>query len=216
MIHAFSFSELGQGHATNQDAFQVRRHPADEDCWLCTLADGQGGQFGGERAAKISCRAAMDAAADRRVGDLTEHGTWVTVIHAADKSVAADPDAGHTALLAFCVVRGRLLGASNGDCALLAQTTGRVEEVTKGQRKDPPIGSGCVVGVPFATNLVSPWLILAMSDGVWKYVSWQHISETTGKMRGQAIIDSLQAQARLPRTGRFQDDFTLVVLQNRE
>ncbi len=40
MVNVLSFSEVG-GHAVNEDAFAVERHPADDTCWLCCLADGQ-------------------------------------------------------------------------------------------------------------------------------------------------------------------------------
>jgi serine/threonine protein phosphatase PrpC len=48
MVSVITFSEAG-GHPVNEDAFAVERHPADSECWLCFVADGQGGRAGGAR-----------------------------------------------------------------------------------------------------------------------------------------------------------------------
>jgi hypothetical protein len=50
-----------------------------------------------------------------------------------------------------------------------------------------------------------------MSDGVWKYAGWGAI--VAAAPRGRALLGALQAQARLPGSGRFPDDFTLVLLE---
>ncbi len=58
MIRVSSFSEIGGDDAVNEDVFDVSRHPADPDCWLCFLADGQGGRAGAQRGPKGSALAA--------------------------------------------------------------------------------------------------------------------------------------------------------------
>lgn len=50
MVDIFTFSEKS-GHATNEDVFTYKFHPDDSSCCLCALADGQGGQSGGQQAA---------------------------------------------------------------------------------------------------------------------------------------------------------------------
>ncbi|MGO8752924.1 MAG: hypothetical protein ACLQNE_43840 [Thermoguttaceae bacterium] len=50
-----------------------------------------------------------------------------------------------------------------------------------------------------------------MSDGVWKYTGWDRIEEAVLAVPGRQIIECLQAAARLPRSGQFADDFTVVV-----
>ena len=69
------------------------------------------------------------------------------------------------------------------------------------------------VGVSFGANLGPPWTVLAMSDGVWKYVGWERVIETVRRERGAALLADLQRAARLPGSGRFQDDFTVVLLE---
>ena len=52
-----------------------------------------------------------------------------------------------------------------------------------------------------------------MSDGVWKYAGWPAITQAASILRGEALLGALQARARLPGSGRFSDDFTLVLLE---
>jgi hypothetical protein len=52
-----------------------------------------------------------------------------------------------------------------------------------------------------------------MSDGVWKYVGWDHVRDTALRLHGAELVSASQRLARLPTTGQFQDDFTMVVLE---
>ena len=52
-----------------------------------------------------------------------------------------------------------------------------------------------------------------MSDGVWKYIGWDRLIEASRRDSGQPLINNLQAMARLPGSGQFQDDFTIVLLE---
>jgi hypothetical protein len=87
-------------------------------------------------------------------------------------------------------------------------------EVTANQFKHPPVGSGDARFVNFATALEVAWMVLTMSDGVWKYSRWEKIKEAGSKLHGRKLADELLNSARLARTGKLQDDFTMVVLQN--
>jgi hypothetical protein len=136
------------------------------------------------------------------------------VLLSTDAVVAKDSDAGFTTLIGL-EVRGDLVsGASCGDSAVLAVTgSGELKELTEKQVKNPPVGSGEAVFVPFEAELVRPWRVLAMTDGVWKYVGWDRIHELAAKYGGEELLAALQNAARLPRTGQFQDDFTLVLIE---
>ena len=54
--------------------------------------------------------------------------------------------------------------------------------------------------------------VLGLTDGVWKYVGWDRVIAEARAHRGQELVDALAALARLPGSGRFQDDFTVVAL----
>jgi hypothetical protein len=211
MCQVHTFSEPG-GHVKNEDAIEICRHPHQERIWLCVLADGQGGRSGGARAAQLACRTVMQAAVEYPHDMLTKGDTWVGILRLADQTVANDTAAGLTTLVGFCLTNGTLVGASNGDSAVLVLDAGRdCREITRGQSKNPPIGFGDAVVVPFADRLAKPWTVLAVSDGVWKYVGWERIREHASHLRGRALSEALQQAGRLTRTGAFQDDFTLGV-----
>ena len=48
MITSFTHTEPG-GHPENEDRFEVRPVPGGPGCYLCAVADGQGGRSGGVR-----------------------------------------------------------------------------------------------------------------------------------------------------------------------
>jgi serine/threonine protein phosphatase PrpC len=214
MVSVASFSEAG-GHAVNEDAFVVQRHPSGPDRWLCFLADGQGGSAGGAEAARLACHTAAEAALRQPLGELAGPAAWRVILQEADRAVLADPEAGLTTLLGFCISDGFLAGASSGDSAVFALSAGeRVENLTVNQRKNPPVGSGGAKFVPFATRLVGRWSVLAMSDGVWKYVGWERLVQAAAGSRGEECVETLQRAARLPGSGRFPDDFTVVLFED--
>lgn len=121
--------------------------------------------------------------------------------------------AGFTTFVGFAVVNGRLVGASSGDSAVMLVTGGEARELTAGQRKNPPVGSGVATFVPFEARLTEPWKVLAMSDGVWKYAGWEKVVGAAKTMSREALVGALKDAARLPGSGRFPDDFTVVVLE---
>ena len=201
MIRVTSFSEAG-GHAVSEDAFEVHRHPSDPDCWLCFLADGQGGQSGGAEAARIACRVASGAAFQLSPQQLSEPSMWITLLKQADAAVCADPDAGFTTLIGLCITGDALHGALSGDGAVLVVSEGGVpRQATADQLKNPPVGSGAARFVPFSASLAGRWSVLAMSDGVWKYVGWERIFEAVATHRGPSLVAALQGAARLRRSG---------------
>jgi hypothetical protein len=209
MIEVFSHSEPG-GHTHNEDALVVRALPPGLEGYVCVVADGQGGQRGGGEAARLACRLCADTAARLDPAALLLPATWITILRAVDRAVAEDPAAGHTTLTALTVTETSICGASCGDSAVaLFQGNGFMVVMTARQKKNPPVGSGFAMFVPFAAALVRPWTVLAMSDGVWKYVGWDKITKLAAESSGERLVASLVDHARL-RAGGLQDDFSLV------
>jgi serine/threonine protein phosphatase PrpC len=211
-VEVTTLTESG-GHPLNEDAFLVQQHPADPDCWLCFLADGQGGRSGGGEAARLACRAGLDVAVRARPERPLDGRTWATVLSGVDYAVASDVEAGFTTLVGFCIRGGVITGASSGDSAVLAVTGGEARELTAVQRKNPPVGSGGAVFVPFSLTLTEPWKVLVMSDGVWKYAGWDAVVKAATTMSREGLMEALKDAARLPGSGRFPDDFTVVVFE---
>jgi len=70
------------------------------------------------------------------------------------------------------------------DAVVAIDAERRIFDLTRQQAKNPPIGSGDALFTPFGALLADPWLVLAMSDGVWKYVGWDRLV-ATGRSPGQ-------------------------------
>ena len=204
MIRTFTFSKAG-GHPENEDAFVVHRLAGNPNDYLVCVADGQGGQAGGAKAARLACDT---------VAELADQHAMTRALCRADAAVTADAEAGLTTLAAF-ILRGNILaGASVGDSAVLTICgSGEITELTARQFKNPPVGSGEAVFAPFEINLQRPWRILAMTDGVWKYAGWSQVRELATTLSGESLLSALQSAARLRHTGEFQDDFTVVILE---
>jgi hypothetical protein len=209
MINVFTFSEPG-GHANNEDAFEVR--PV-ADGFLCAVADGQGGRAGGAAAAQLACKMSLGEASNYPLAELLQPATWPAIMRVADAAVCGDPAAGFTTLAAFFVGAGRVSGASSGDSAAVLINANKASEVlTARQHKNPPVGSGVADFVAFDASLVTPWTVLAMTDGVWKYAGLSRLIQIASEKSASEAIAAIREHASLNRSGRLQDDFTLVVL----
>lgn len=205
MIHTFSYSAAG-GQPINEDAFLLKQLSGEQG-WLVALADGQSGRAGGARAAQTACRVVVERYANA--------ARMTDAVIAADAAVAADPDAGFTTLVALVAKSDRVYGSSCGDSAAVAVCGDDAPRVlTSRQLKNPPVGSGEAAFIPFEMELTEPWRIVVMSDGVWKFASWDRVWDSAARLSGDELIDDLQAAARLRATGEFQDDFTIVVLES--
>jgi hypothetical protein len=199
---------------TNEDAFDIRRHPLEPECFLGAVADGQGGRAGGAAAAQEACRVFIELAGRAPWKNLAFPTVLTEILRAVDRAVCEHPQAGFTTLVAFIITDTYLWGASSGDsAALVANANQPANIVTARQVKNLPVGSGAAVFVNFDSPLQVPWTVLAMTDGVWKYAGWENILKRVAERSGEEIINSLCERARLPRTGQFQDDFTLLVFQ---
>jgi PPM family protein phosphatase len=212
MIRVMTHSEAG-GHAHNEDAFAIGPHPDDPHSLLCALGDGQGGQPGGGPAARLACETFLDRASCVPLARLMLLHGWNDVLTQVDRDVAEDPGAGFTTLAAFAVARGRLAGAACGDSALVVAGPEQAPlALTARQRKSPAVGSGGAVFIPFSAALSPPWVVLAMTDGVWKYAGWDAVHQAAAGAADD-LIRPLRQRAGLPGSGALQDDFTLVVLR---
>lgn len=214
MITYFTHTEPG-GHAENEDRLEVVRLSHDLPAYLGVLADGQGGQAGGARAATVACRSCVERAASFSFDQLLSPLTWPTLLRHSDEAVTSDPEAGYSTLVGFCLTETTLCGASSGDSALLVRNAGKPPMIlTAHQFKNPPVGCGAAVFVPFVLRLIAPWMVLAMTDGVWKYAGWETLFAAVANDNAEAILRSIHTRCVLPASGKLQDDFTLVIFQS--
>lgn len=207
-MRIFSYSEAAEGHP-NEDCFAIRSHPTDGTTLLCALADGQGGQAGGERAARLAVALTIEIAEGLDVEQLQDPLTWYQVISAVDAAVCEDAVAGCTTLVAFCETGEKLCGASCGDSAAILIQDGNTMVLTEDQRKRDAVGSDEAVPTVFCADLHADWRLLIMSDGVWKCVGYDRLVTEATLKEGEELVLSLRDCAG----SRLYDDFSLVVVQ---
>ncbi len=199
----------------NQDAFDFRPHPLNASITLCALADGQGGRTGAAEAADLACRVCIETAARHSTLELCSPDAWIDILRRADQAVARDPYAGFTTLVGFCVTSERVYGGSCGDsAAILSNGQGDSEILTAEQPKNPPIGSGAARFGVFQAALLQPWVLLAVSDGVWKYSGWQPLLRVKHEQSGEYIVAKLLRCLKRPTGHHLQDDFTLLMVKS--
>ena len=204
------FSESSGDHE-NEDAVQIERLNA---AWIGAIADGQGGRSGGAKAAQLACESIIAAARNTASGFPVDPPFWRALFATADRIVCADPDAGFTTLIAFCVKDGHVYGASCGDsAAYLCHARLHVNDLTVRQDKNPQIGSGMTSCTYFISPVVKPWSLLVMTDGVWKYVGWERITDMLKRVGGEEFRSEITAAGRLPGSGKFPDDFSFALVE---
>ena len=199
MIRTFTHTEVG-GHAHNEDAFVLRPHPDDPQSFLGAVADGQGGRPGGGAAAQCACETFLRVASQATLPELMLLRVWDDILAYVDRTVADDAEAGFTTLVTFCIAGDHLAGASCGDSALAvaaAQTEPLI--LTSRQSKNPPVGSGAALFVPFSAALSPPWTVLALTDGVWKYTGWDTVLKVAAGAPDEAIRSLRQRRASFDR-----------------
>ncbi|HEU5098462.1 MAG TPA: PP2C family serine/threonine-protein phosphatase [Roseiflexaceae bacterium] len=208
-ITSHVYSERGGAHADNEDAVESRRHDRDGALWLCCLADGQGGQPGGARAAQIAVQSAITAALAVSPRALLKPKICEGIVRAADNAVYADPEAGFATLVVLTIRDRRVCGASCGDSAAVLLQDGERVVLTQEQLANPPIGSRAARPRSFYLDLEPPWRICALSDGIWKYAGWDRIVALMRRKGGSDLVDALRAAAIRPGTDRLPDDFSI-------
>ncbi|MFI5381457.1 MAG: PP2C family protein-serine/threonine phosphatase [Tepidisphaerales bacterium] len=204
-------SEPG-GHRVNEDAIAVVPHPGRTDTLICALADGQGGQSGGARAAQVAVETCLEQARQCSPAKLLSPFTWQAIGPEVDQSVMRDPEAGFTTFVGLAVGPGFVVGASCGDSAGVLLLGEKFVQLTGGQQKNPPIGSGTAYSSPFSARLDGPFKLLLMSDGVWKFTSWEQIAELCRRESGQELITAIRT-ATQKLDGRLMDDFSVILVE---
>ena len=215
MVQAFVYSEAG-GKLKNEDAVSVQQYPADGRVWICALADGQGGQFGGERAAQLAVEVSLKTATTSQLKQLSESQFWEHVAETTDKSVSDNEDAGYTTLVICCINIDSVLGVSSGDSAAIILNKDGAIALTENQIKNPPVGSGAARFVSFHAKLKTDWKLLVVSDGVWKYIGWELLTKVASENQGDELISSLRELAAKSNGGRLADDFSIALFESND
>jgi hypothetical protein len=145
------------------------------------------------------------------VSALRDRKTWVSILQEADTAVSAAEGAGFCSLVVLGAEGDGIRGASCGDCAASLCRAGQLVDLTEDQRKNPPVGSRSAQPVGFAESLKTPWRLIVMSDGVWKYAGWEAVAQALKATERPNIVASLRQVAC--REGRLLDDFSVAIFE---
>lgn len=207
IMRVLSHSQPSHPNRENQDHIEIR---CIAGARLIALADGAGGQAGGALAARIAVESALSFLEQER--DPFDFDALLTAISLADEAVEAHPDAGFSTLIVMACDETQAVGASVGDSVVLyIQGDGEVE-LSERQRKNPPLGSGGCLGTPFKANVSANEQILAISDGVYRFVGTERLAQTCRKSDDLEAMPHLLA-LQLRANGELPDDWSAVLVR---
>ena len=98
------FTEGSADHE-NEDAVLVEPSVSHPECWIGAIADGQGGRYGGAKAARLACQTIVNAAHELPPNSLNRPNVWRELFRISDHAVSTDSEAGFTTLVALCVFK---------------------------------------------------------------------------------------------------------------
>ena len=203
------FSEAGHNHR-NEDCTRAQFHPYKRGALIAVLADGHGGQFGGGAAARVAVQKCFELALARSPAELLERQVWREILQSADVTVEAESDAGFTTLIGLCATNAQVCGASCGDSAALLIQDEDFVELTAAQRKNPPVGSGSAMPIPFSAARLATAPLLLLSDGAWKGVGFERIARTAWLHSGADLVMELRDLQLAGNGGKLPDDFSII------
>ena len=207
----FSHSEAC-GKETNEDCILVNEHPAGPLTRLCFLADGQGGQSNGAAAARRACEAAYRLSSAQPPARLFEEAVLAGILAEVDNEVAATN--GCTTLLALILQQGSFIGASVGDSRVyMKDARAGVRELTRFQKKNPPVGSGSAQFEIFLGEAAGSSRLLMVSDGVWKYAASEAIGGALGMPGFRDVVRFLRDHTLARFSGNLPDDFSIIAIE---
>ena len=165
-------------------------------------------------AARLACRVLIETVSSERAASVATAGAWLDALHRADERVCADRDAGYTTLIGFALAGGHVVGAANGDSALwLASPDAGVSRPDGASGQEPADRIG--LRKSYAVRCQAACVVDSAGNVRWRLESRgpARVAELLRMHRGQALLDSLLAEARLPWSGGLGDDFTAVIFE---
>ncbi len=178
-----------------------------DDRVILIVADGAGGLSGGAEAADL-----VVSIASADVNRLRGEQACLDCLAEADKVIARDPIAGETTGVLVVVTESMIFGASVGDsgCHLIADSV--IEELTQRQMRRPFLGSGAARVVGFQ-RAWKGGVLLAATDGLFKYTSRERIAETIRQPGNTEVCMRLLGLVRYP-SGGYPDDVGIAVCRS--
>jgi serine/threonine protein phosphatase PrpC len=162
----------------------------------------------------LAVTAALRAAGETPPEKLLKPSRWEKIGTAADMAVDKAPDAGYTSLIALGCSNNEIAGVCCGDSAAYVVSNGHMHVLTERQLKNPPIGSGVAAITSFNRSVLSPWYVVLVSDGAWKYIGWDAMGQISKASEPGKLTENLLNAMRAKWQRGFPDDFSVLVVSN--
>ncbi|MCW8131440.1 MAG: SpoIIE family protein phosphatase [Planctomycetota bacterium] len=187
--------------STNEDAFATG---ACGKGIYAVIADGQGGRPGGREAATVAVEFA-----GLLLQDALHRKHLRKFLAAVDQAVSSEKLAGFCALACVCIEDDQLTGVACGDCLGLLLGVAGAMELTSGQPKNPPVGSGNATGCIFHATLTAESRVLLATDGLWRVLRPDGLALW---MREKKQLENLTSAYLKDRHDYVVDDATAVLI----
>jgi hypothetical protein len=174
---------------------------------VIVVADGAGGSGAGAHAADLLLARVRAAAGQaRRVEDVDAAG----ILAEADRALLADRSGGQTTGVIALVTAADVSGASIGDSQawVIGADTSFARELTERQLRQPLLGSGRAVAVPFAAAATPGATLIVATDGLFKYAPAAKLRAAACAPRLDDVPPLLLELVRL-RSGDLPDDVAI-------
>ncbi|HEY1170715.1 MAG TPA: protein phosphatase 2C domain-containing protein [Verrucomicrobiae bacterium] len=167
------------------------------------IADGAGGISGGAEAADQVLQTVSSV-----IKSVSSDLGCASTLTSLDTVIWDDPRAGETTAIIVVVKPGSLFGASVGDSAAWLFTGESKQELTRGQRRKPFLGTGGVMPFTFSVEAPQGTLVVA-TDGLWKYTSIEAIHAVVKEHESTGLAHKLVDLVRL-KSGALPDDICVI------
>ncbi len=196
---------LASSRQEPQDAAAVFER---DDALVVVVADGTGGNRGGERASHSFVAVVQSAVADRAFLP-HELRAWINLFRHTDAAFAAQGTGETTGVVAVVGPQG-LFGVSTGDSQAWVVTSSQIDNLTVGQHTSGRLGTNRVTPATFERPALTGVLVLA-TDGLFDYAAIDVIARIVRADPIGSAAEHLVELVRL-RSGKLADDVALVLV----
>ncbi len=205
MASSFEYAKIQEGFRAHcEDRSEVYLL---DDKIIAVVADGVGGQSGGERAAEMVLEEVRAKAPT--MSDLMNPETWVQFIEQLDKKIFETEGAGQTTVVIFAATTDKFIGVNCGDSGAWRVGETELEDLTEGTEKELFLGCGRVVSKSFSGAFNGTLLI--SSDGLYKFAEQDAIMAIVRKEPPKIAASRLFQLVLGNSKGILRGDVALVV-----
>lgn len=204
-------------YAKIQEGFRARCEDRAEiylldDKLIAVVADGVGGQAGGERAAEMVLEEIRAKAPD--MGNIMDEAAWNQFILDLDKKIFETEGAGQTTCIIIAATKERFIGVSCGDSGVWQVSESEVTDLVESSEKE--LFLGCGESRPHAFSGDFSGTLLAASDGLFKFADMDKILSVVRSEPPKLAASKLFQLVLGNSKGILRDDVAITVLRPKQ